>query len=315
MDGFSERLRDAMASANMKAIELSEKTGINRSSISEYLAGSYEPKQVNIFKMAKALGVKPSYLMGVSSDAVSTTIEYKAEASIKITIESGTPEYDLMQAYFRHPQRVREEIIHRANSIDENFSKNVSRLLDASGDLNRFKQETNLSNVIIGKLMAGQSVLITPEEAERIADYFDADIVEMFFGEVDLFQEVEKIEELLDDEIVVMSKDSLTRGLLLSLKKCVEDEKHPSYKKTKEAIELMKAFTFDMWLHRAFELTSASFQKSYKKDEVLDIIAKEIYKSTKRLWKMYNQKSDSAADFAGWIMEVVKKAKESDSEQ
>lgn len=220
-----------------------------------------------------------------------------------------------MQAYIRHPQRVREEIIRRANSIDITFAKNVSRLLKASGDINGFMKETGLSFDTVGKFMQGEPVLTTPEEAERIAGYFKADIVEMFFKEADLLQEIEKIEELLDDEIVVISKDSLTRGLLLSLKKCVECEKYPSYEKTKEAIELMKAFTFDIWLHRAFELTSASFKKSYKKDEVLDVMAKEIYRSTKRLWEMYNQKSDSAADFAGWIMEVVKKAKESDSEQ
>lgn len=66
MGTFSERLRTSMDAANMKAVELHELTGISKASISEYLSGSYEPKQRNIFKIAQALNVSPSYLMGVS---------------------------------------------------------------------------------------------------------------------------------------------------------------------------------------------------------------------------------------------------------
>lgn len=66
MGTFSDRLRTSMDAANMKAVELHELTGISKASISEYLSGSYEPKQRNIFKIAQALNVSPSYLMGVS---------------------------------------------------------------------------------------------------------------------------------------------------------------------------------------------------------------------------------------------------------
>jgi len=68
MGTFSERLRASMDTANMKAIELHERTGISKASISEYLSGNYEPKQRNIFKIAQALNVSPSYLMGVNDD-------------------------------------------------------------------------------------------------------------------------------------------------------------------------------------------------------------------------------------------------------
>jgi len=57
-----------MDTANMKAIELHERPGISKASISEYLSGNYEPKQRNIFKIAQALNVSPSYLMGVNDD-------------------------------------------------------------------------------------------------------------------------------------------------------------------------------------------------------------------------------------------------------
>lgn len=65
MSTFSERLKESMQAANMKAVELHELTGISKASISEYLSGNYEPKQQNIFKIAKALNVSPSYLMGI----------------------------------------------------------------------------------------------------------------------------------------------------------------------------------------------------------------------------------------------------------
>lgn len=68
MSTFSERLRASMDSSNMKAVELHERTGISKASISEYLSGNYEPKQRNIFKIAQALNVSPSYLMGVNDD-------------------------------------------------------------------------------------------------------------------------------------------------------------------------------------------------------------------------------------------------------
>ena len=63
---FADRMRLAMDRAGLKPIELHEKTGISKPSISEYLSGNYEPKQRNLYKIAKALGVQPSYLMGIT---------------------------------------------------------------------------------------------------------------------------------------------------------------------------------------------------------------------------------------------------------
>ena len=65
MTTFSDRLRYFMEQKGLKQADLVERTKINKSSISEYLSGNYEPKQRNIYKLAVALGVKPSQLMGV----------------------------------------------------------------------------------------------------------------------------------------------------------------------------------------------------------------------------------------------------------
>lgn len=72
MSNFAQRLRDAMQTAGMKAIDLHERTGIGKATISEYLSGSYEPKQKNVYKLAEALHVAPSYLMGLSEQGAAT---------------------------------------------------------------------------------------------------------------------------------------------------------------------------------------------------------------------------------------------------
>ena len=49
---------------NMKQADLVNMTGIGKSSISTYLSGDYEPKQKNLYRLAKALDVNESWLMG-----------------------------------------------------------------------------------------------------------------------------------------------------------------------------------------------------------------------------------------------------------
>ena len=48
----------------MKQVDLCELTGIGKSSISTYLSGEYEPKQRNLYRIAEALEVNVSWLMG-----------------------------------------------------------------------------------------------------------------------------------------------------------------------------------------------------------------------------------------------------------
>lgn len=60
----SDRLKEAMAIRKVKQTELSEKTGINKPSISCYLAGKYEPKQTALYKIGKVLEVSEMWLAG-----------------------------------------------------------------------------------------------------------------------------------------------------------------------------------------------------------------------------------------------------------
>jgi transcriptional regulator with XRE-family HTH domain len=64
MKKISERIVEGLELRGMRQADLVEKTGIGKSSISTYISGAYEPKQKNIYKIAKALNVSESWLMG-----------------------------------------------------------------------------------------------------------------------------------------------------------------------------------------------------------------------------------------------------------
>ncbi len=60
----SERIREAMILAGKKQADLVRETGLDRSAISSYLSGKYEPKQNAINKLAIALNVSEMWLWG-----------------------------------------------------------------------------------------------------------------------------------------------------------------------------------------------------------------------------------------------------------
>ncbi len=64
IDELKNRLKIALNYAGMKPIELSEKTGIPKSSISQYMSGYAKPNTERIYLICKALNVSESWLMG-----------------------------------------------------------------------------------------------------------------------------------------------------------------------------------------------------------------------------------------------------------
>lgn len=72
---FAIRFREALNLRNMKQSELCEKTNIGKSAISQYLSGSFEPKQQNVYKIALALDVSEAWLMGYDVPITRATIE------------------------------------------------------------------------------------------------------------------------------------------------------------------------------------------------------------------------------------------------
>lgn len=60
----ARRLSEAMNDKNIKAVELAEKAGITKGSVSQYLNGRNRPTNINAGKMADVLGVDAMWLMG-----------------------------------------------------------------------------------------------------------------------------------------------------------------------------------------------------------------------------------------------------------
>lgn len=61
---FTDRFNEAMKIRKMKQADIVRITGINRSSMSQYANGQFEPKQDKLDLIAMALNVNPVWLMG-----------------------------------------------------------------------------------------------------------------------------------------------------------------------------------------------------------------------------------------------------------
>lgn len=80
----AERLREAMREADKKQVDLVNETGLQKSAISRYLSGEYEPKQKAINKLAIALGVSEMWLWGFDVPKQRTAEQKKNDDLVQI---------------------------------------------------------------------------------------------------------------------------------------------------------------------------------------------------------------------------------------
>lgn len=64
VETFANRLYEIMQVRNVKAIEITNATGISKANISNYLSGRYAAKQKNIYLLAKFFNVNEMWLIG-----------------------------------------------------------------------------------------------------------------------------------------------------------------------------------------------------------------------------------------------------------
>lgn len=69
------RLQQALEKKGMKASELSERSCVHKSSISQYLSGKRTPTNLTAAKMGKVLDVNPVWLMGFDVPMKSETLD------------------------------------------------------------------------------------------------------------------------------------------------------------------------------------------------------------------------------------------------
>jgi len=97
MDIIAERLRIAMSLRKMRQVDIIQATGMNKGSLSSYLSGKYQPKQTNIYLLAKALNVNEGWLLG--HDVPMERQEKQLSFDTLCNPEHGTEEEKLLEYY------------------------------------------------------------------------------------------------------------------------------------------------------------------------------------------------------------------------
>ena len=92
------RIREALQIRNMKQVELSEKTGIAKGTINNWLNQRYQPKQKSLLSLAKALDVSEMWLAGYDVP-MERPIEQKKSDELAQLIHSIRSDKDLKNLF------------------------------------------------------------------------------------------------------------------------------------------------------------------------------------------------------------------------
>lgn len=152
MKSLSDRIIEGMAIRNMKQVDIIEATGINKGSLSSYISGKYEPKQTNIYKIAKALDVNEAWLMGHD-----VPMERK---STKITQSPATIDSSCT------PSQHEQALLHKYRSIDDKGKHTVDTVLEM--EYNRCKSTKSAKVAIIRP--KEDKLHLVPEAAHQRTD-------------------------------------------------------------------------------------------------------------------------------------------------
>ncbi len=105
---YGQRIRLALEINHMRQSDLSKKTGISPSAINQYISGNFEPKQNNIYLLAKALNVNEAWLMGYD-----VSIE-RSDNSLPLITEQ---EVALLKLFRKLSETGREEALKRVEEL------------------------------------------------------------------------------------------------------------------------------------------------------------------------------------------------------
>ena len=91
MSEFHVQLKKAMSLRNINQNALCEKTKIPKSAMSQYVSGSFKPKQKRTYLIAKALNVNEAWLMGFDNVPMERNMEFKNPSNIDLSQYGITP--------------------------------------------------------------------------------------------------------------------------------------------------------------------------------------------------------------------------------
>ena len=109
VSSFKERFNEALSIRNIKPIELSERTGLSESTISQYRSGYAKPKDEKLVLLSNVLGVNPVWLMGLNVPMEETEKE-QPEISLNYDTEKIAEAMDLYNVYKNASPEVKQAI-------------------------------------------------------------------------------------------------------------------------------------------------------------------------------------------------------------
>ena len=111
-----QRMTIAMKMAGKRQTDLSNETGLNKSTISRYVSGECEPKADAIGKLASALGVSEMWLWGDDVPLERTDMQKKNDQLVKLVTR------------MRKDERF-DESVKMLNELDADKYENVFKIL------------------------------------------------------------------------------------------------------------------------------------------------------------------------------------------
>ena len=226
MATISERLKEAMLLRNVKQIDLVNATGIGKSSISTYISGSYEPKQRNIYKLAKALNVNEAWLMGYDVPMERLMIEENDSKNIiasnlkKIRADKMLRYADIsaLSGVSKEDLQAFEEGTKRPKSADV---RNIELALDLEKGVLKGKKPyipTGPDESIPTKpneiVVDNKHIILSPEEYKKLNEFLGRDLREKNEKYIALKKETT---ELLEKTIDLIYKNKISEDNLKKL--------------------------------------------------------------------------------------------------
>lgn len=170
-DTTAKRLKIAMSNLNINAQELSNKSGVAKASISQYVNGSHKPSNISSGKMASVLNVNPLWLMGFDvpmNKSEHITPHYESFDDVEYV-------KNLIQslgytAYIAASQRFGNSFVVQKNGDDKSVLIRNSEIRDILCQIEKAKADI-VQQVIVEKY-ENEDYYVEPSETELLDKVF-----------------------------------------------------------------------------------------------------------------------------------------------
>lgn len=116
-----DRLQEAMRLRGLRAVDMVEKTGIPKGTISYYMSGKTEPKADRLYLIAQALDVSEAWLLGYDVPMARTIEQKKNDQLAKLIVRLRTDDsfYKTVVTLGNLPESKYRSIEQLVSALDE----------------------------------------------------------------------------------------------------------------------------------------------------------------------------------------------------